>query len=72
MLLSCASDWSPAERKVREQWESAIGRDNPENDLILRGLDDILRIIEKICRLVVEEIEAKRKTLEQLKTEVSL
>lgn len=53
----------PPEHKVREQWESAIGWDNPGNDVIPQRRDDIVKMIEKICRPAIEEVETKRKAI---------
>jgi hypothetical protein len=49
----------PVDPRLREKWESAIGWREPENDAIARGLDDVVKTIEKICRPAIEETERK-------------
>ena len=52
----------PPDRKLREEWESAIGWGDPENDAIARRLNVVVEAIEKTCRPAIEEVARRRKS----------
>jgi len=52
----------PLDRKLREDWESAIGWGDPEHDAIARRLNEVVETIEKTCRPAIEEVAKSRKS----------
>jgi hypothetical protein len=51
----------PADGKLREKWQTAIGWGNPKDDDIANRLDQIVETIERICRPAIEVVEKKAK-----------